>query len=576
MGSWSWRRRALVGAGVLAVLWVLTATYLLVDARSAMDDGAVALRSVRSRSDLRGLTGDATSRALARAEDRFDDGARRLDHPVLGPLRVLPVASRHLAASRRLAHAARDGTEVARDAIGDLDDLVARPHRSGTQRTALLRDLAAMARKADRRLDTVDPGSGHDLVGPLGAAVERLRADLADARLGARRTAAVSESLATVLDGPRPFLLLGSNNAEMRNGGGMFLSAATLHLDRGRMDLGEVSPAAEIVLPEGSVPARGDMASNWPWLEPGRDLRNLQLTADFPQSAELAAANWEATSVGEPVAGVLAVDVDGIRALLRVVGAVEVDGVRYQADTVREELLREQYRRFEGGRRDRRDQLGQVARAVFDRLERGRWDVDDLATELVDAVAGRHLLVWAGDDDVQRAFRDAGADGHLSERSLSVALLNRGAEKLDSWLSTTTEVSTTPAGRGRRRLTIRYRIVNDAPAEGPAYLVGPNLDGLAVGDHRGLVVANLPAGATDVTLRGARTFLDGGDGPTRVVGGELTLRRGQTANVTVTATLPAAVDRLVLEPSARIPRTEWVVEGRRYGRDRRRTVTFRP
>ncbi len=68
----------------------------------------------------------------------------------------------------------------------------------------------------------------------------------------------------------------------------MFLSAATLGFDQGRLELGDVRPTQELVLPPGSVPVTGDLAANWPWLDPGRDLRNLGLTADFPQSAALA------------------------------------------------------------------------------------------------------------------------------------------------------------------------------------------------------------------------------------------------------------------------------------------------
>ena len=36
------------------------------------------------------------------------------------------------------------------------------------------------------------------------------------------------------------------------------------------------------------MPASGDLAANWPWIDAGRDLRNVGLTADFPQSAALA------------------------------------------------------------------------------------------------------------------------------------------------------------------------------------------------------------------------------------------------------------------------------------------------
>ena len=360
----------------------------------------------------------------------------------------------------------------------------------------------------------------------------------------------------------------------MRNGSGMALSAAELSFDQGRMRLGDVRPTADLVVPADTVPGPAGLAANWPWIDTGRDLRNVGLTADFPQSAALAVENWKAVPGGGEVGGVILIDVDGIRSLLRVVGPVEVDGVRYTADNVRGELLRKQYARFDGDRAGRRDQLGDVARAIFDRLEAGRWRLEDLATELSDAVQGRHLLVWSTDSKAADAWRAVHADGHLEDRTVSVGLLNRSATKADSWIDASVDVSSSAREDGRRELTLTTTIENRVPGSGPAYLVGPNVAGLEAGDHTALAVVNLPAGTTDVAMSGAEVFLEGGDGPTVVVGGKVTVRRGDRATVTVRALLPAGVDRVVLEPTARIRPTTWRVDGVEVGRDRRRTVVL--
>jgi hypothetical protein len=583
LGRWS-RRRWLVTVGLAVALaalgWAAIATFLVLGARHDLDAGAERLRAVRRQATIAGLVSPATRARLAAAEHDFERARRRLGSTWLAPVRMVPVASRQLRAATRLADTSRRGAAVARVTLADLDALTRAPHRTGPQRLAVLDDLGALARRTRARLGALDPGSTRGLLGALGGAID----DLADERERAidavDQLGQVSGALREVLAGPRPYLLLGANNGEMRAGSGMYLSAAELALGGGRMRLGEVAPTADLVLPEGSVPVTGDLAANWPWLDPGRDLRTLGLTADFPQSARLALRSWSAVRAAHPTldvghgppVGVMVLDVDAIRSLLRVVGPVEVDGVRYTADTVRGELLREQYRRFADDRAARRDQLGAVARAVFDRLEAGRWSFTDLATELADAVAGRHLLAWSADADQARAWRAAGVDGHLAGDSLSAALVSRSATKLDSWLDTSLEVASVPDSGHRRRVTLTYRIEDRAPGSGPAYLVGPAVEGLAAGDHRGLVVVNLPAGTTEVVARGGRTFLQGGDGPTVVVGAEVTVRRGRTATVTVTALLPAGLDHLAVEPSARIPRTRLTVDGRTWERDRRRTV----
>lgn len=567
------RRRGIVlGSLAVVVLWLVVAGWLLADARSSMESGRQRLEGVRAGATPSSLLEPGTGAALARAQDDFDHARSRLRSPVLTPLRVLPVAGRHLRAADRVVRSARGSAALAIVAVEDLQALADRPLPAGPGRVAALDDLADIVAATSAGLEELDPGSPDALVGPLADAVEALARERQETLRGLDHAESATRALSGVLAGPTPYLLIGANNAEMRAGSGMFLSAATLGFDQGRLELGDVRPTQELVLPPGSVPVTGDLATNWPWLDPGRDLRNLGLTADFPQSAEVAAANWAKVPGGAEVGGVIVVDVDALRALLRVVGPVEVGGVRYTADTVRGELLREQYRRFDD-RAARRDQIGEVAKEVFRRIEAGDWELDQLATALVDAVQRRHLLVWSSDPEVQEAWRTAGADGRLQDRSVAVSLVNRGAEKLDSYLDVTGRLTSSgPEQGGRVRVDLTYTVRNGAPASGPPYLIGPNIAGMEAGEHRAIVVVNLPAGTTEVTLEGARPTLEGGDGPTVVAAGELSLKRGATAVVEVSALLPAGLTQIVLEPSARVPATVWEVDGATYELDRRRTL----
>jgi hypothetical protein len=565
------RRQLLAAVGSVVVVWSAIALWQLAAGVLALRAGSQDLRAVRREATVEQLLEPSTAERLDDASAHFAEADDRVSGPLLAPMRVLPIVGRHVQAVDRLAEAGEDGAAIATDALAELQALAERPTSGGPDRIETLRDLAELGDAAAVDLDAIDPGPSDALVGLLGEAVAEVADQRTQAAEAGRRLADTSRQLATLLEGPEPYLLLGANNAEMRAGTGMYLSAAELRFDDGRLALGDVRPTAELVLPEGAVPVDGDLGANWGWLDPGRDLRQLGVSADLPQSAEVAVRTWAAIPGTEPVAGVIAIDVDGLRNLLRVVGPVEVDGVRYTADTVRGELLRQQYGRFDD-REERRDQLGAVARAVFERIEGGAWELPVLATQLSDAVAGRHLVVWSADPEAQEVWSDLGADGHLEDRSVSVALVNRSANKLDSWIETSADLATTRTTGGRRQLTVTYEIANTSPATGAPYVVGPNIEGLAAGDHRALVVVNLPAGSTDVRIEGARPFLEGGDGPTLVTAGEVTVPAGATATVTVTALLADGVDEIVLEPSARIPRTRWVVEGEAIDRDRRRTV----
>ena len=574
MRSWSRRRRVLTLVGVLLFGWGLVVAGLLISASLSLASGSDALQTVRAQASIDDLTSEATLRDLHGAEGDFDSAARRVGNPLVAPARLVPFVGRQIRGMDRLATSGRDGSEAAAAALDDVQDLSDGSQAGGPERVAMLRELERVADDLHGELAALDVGSASGLVGPLHEAVADAAHGQRSATRGAARLQAASGALADLFEGPDSYLLIGANNGEMRAGSGMFLSAAELHFEDGRAELGEVRPTADLVLPEGRVTATGDLQANWGWLDPGRDLRQLGVSADLPQSAETAVRTWEAIPGNGPVSGVIVIDVDGIRSLLRVVGPVEVDGVRYTSDNVRGQLLREQYRRYGDDRTERREQLGAVAKVIFERIEAGDWKLGALATQLTDSVAARHLMVWSADDPLQGTWNDLGADGHLEPSSLAVNLINRSANKLDSWIDTTADVDTERRADGTTALTLTYRITNRSTGEGARYVVGPNIDGIGAGDHRGLVVANLPAGARDVTMDGAKVFLQGGDGPTAVVGGEITIPAGGTATVTVTAVLPKGLDRLVLEPSARIPRTHWVVDGDALDRDRRTTVVL--
>ena len=181
-------------------------------------------------------------------------------------------------------------------------------------------------------------------------------------------------------------------------------------------------------------------------------------------------------------------------------------------------------------------------------------------------------MVWSVEPSHAEAWAGVGADGHLTDRSLSVALVNRGANKADSFVDTTLTVEVEPGTGDRQTITLTYEISNTTPPDGPTYVVGPNIEGMVAGEYRGIVVVNLPAGTTDVEIEGVRPTLSGLDGPTVVVGGEVTVASGGTTKVVVTAHLGRGVEEVTLEPSARIPRTRLVLGGREPTVDRRRTI----
>ena len=395
---------------------------------AAAHRGQQALDRAQRDRTYEALIDPATGALLDDAHDEFARGNDLLSNPVMSPFRFLPVLGRQLRAADRLTDNAADASEVARDTVDEVREMSEGPTPQGTERLRLLGRLATVVDDAHRRLEAIDIPDDEALVGP----VDNVRTTLADKRGeavdGLDRASKVLGSLQSLLDG-ETYLVWGANNAEMRAGSGMFLSATTLTTEGGHLDIGDVRPTNRLVLDEG-VETPPELAQNYPWLDTGKRLPQPRPVAASSRSRpEIASRMWPQVPKGEEVDGVLAVDAEALWHIMKVTGPVTVNGTTYTPKTVRYQLLNGQYKQFPKDQGDRTDQLGEVARAVFDELESGDWKVGKLATALIDSVAGRHLLLWSADEAEQAGWEAASADGSLQEESLAVSVLSRGCQQ---------------------------------------------------------------------------------------------------------------------------------------------------
>jgi hypothetical protein len=364
--------------------------------------------------------------------------------------------------------------------------------------------------------------------------------------------------VADVLTGPRRYLVLALNNAEMRAGAGMVLSAGELRTADGRFELSDVRSVDDFPVPPEAVPLTGDLAGRWGWLAPNREWRNLLLSPRFPESAALAAQMWVAAG-HDPVDGVLALDPVALKEILAATGPVAVDEREISADNVVQELLHDQYARFPAEEfAQRRDELGRVAQATFAAFSGGGWSATRLGPGLARAASGRHLLAWSPSPDAQTGWEAAGLDGSLSPDSLLVAVHNRGASKLDYLLPVTAQIELRPEGEDTV-VELRLALDSKASSAEPPYVLGPFTGlGAAEGEYLGILAVTIPENARDARIDGFPSLaVAGPDGPTRVIGAPIRVPALAHEQFTVRFTLPGGHGRLRVEPSARVPPTEW-------------------
>jgi hypothetical protein len=557
------RRRLLWALGALAAggVWAAAGALTLSRAASDIRAGTAAINRARASAELVDLAAGTPVADVRAAQASFERAHRRATSPVLLPVRLVPVIGRQLESVAALSGAASDVGQVILDTMLEGQRLLERTPTNHPERADLVRRLSVIAGDAGRRLDAVDLGPDVGLFGRLADARDQLATELGSLHDQVERGSVGAAGVAEMLTGPRRYLVFAANNAEMRAGSGMFLSVGELEIDNLGLRLVNMRSVVDVPVPKGAVPMDGDLADRWGWLAPNVEWRNLMTSPQFPESAELAARMWVAAG-NKPVDGVLAIDPVGLQALLSATGPVTVDGRGIDAGNVVGELLHDQYVRYASrARSDRREELGQIARAAFEALDTS--SVPNLAKAMTAAADGRHFMAWSSKPVQQAGWQALGVDGALRPDSLLLSVLNRGGNKLDQFLAVAGDLSFAPKGADTE-VTLKVTLTNNTPLSGePPYIAGedPNA-GVPQNVYLGILSVNVPGHAFDLRIDDASTFtVAGADGPTRVVGLQLRVDHQKSRTAVVRFTLPGDHGRLRVEPSARVPAITWTGPG---------------
>jgi uncharacterized protein DUF4012 len=553
--------------GVLLVFAVLGALTFF-EARRAQANVRSALReidSVRGSISLGDIEQDpgATLAPLERAHADLETAHSQLASPWILPVRGLPVIGRQLRAGITLADGASQVVGAAIDAVSTTVPLL---HDAAPSRLIETLDgLEAELSRVSERLDRVSLPPPSELVAPLRDADVELSTRVAEARSRVRQATDIVPTIRSTLGAttPRHYFLAVNNNAEMRGMGGMTLSYGILTFDHGRFSVDNVrssfdlrfAPVAPpIALPSGYAKAFG-------WLLPTQDVRNAGASALFPEVAPIIAQMYKARS-GNPVDGVISVDVVALQELVQVLGPVTVPQINevLSGNSTVDILLSKLYRDFPDDNETRREALGSAAKAVASRLDRGGFAYGEAATHLAQAVRERHVMMWSAVPGEQQSLDSSGLTGAFSKSAAPIlaAVENIGANKLDYYLSVSQDIDLSfqgPLVAGTLTVTISNPTMVD---DLPAYVVGPN-EGLAVdaGTYRALVSTWLPPGAVITSLRGdAAELFRGDDGgyPLSTSFAEIKIKERRTATVTFVLNV-GSVERdlpLLVLPQGRI------------------------
>ncbi|TKR24620.1 DUF4012 domain-containing protein [Cellulomonas hominis] len=534
------RRRVLIAVAVLLAAALLLGGWLAFRVYRA----GTALRDLQAtadgaRAEAGALDLPALEARLPGAQDAAARAADAVDDPVWRLAEHLPLVGDDL---RAVAVVATAADRLARDAAPDLltalgtvvgpGEEPARSVPAGWVDLAPVVDAAPAAARAASVVDglradlaTLDPDR---LVGPVAGPVAQLQGALDGASSSLSALGEVAAVLPDLLgaDGPRTYLLLSLNPAELRAQGGIVGAVAVLQVADGAVGL--VGQRSTVDLPELAVPALPLSSAEAALYgdRPGRWVQDSVLVPDFPRAAALAAAFWQ-QSTGQAVDGVLATDPVVVADLLSATGrTVQADGAELGGDTLLRALLRDAYLAY-GDPRSGDAFYAQVATAAFGVLRDAAADpaaARVAGQALLDAVDERRVSLWSADPAEQAVLAGTPLGGAFLSGdavtptgrvggAVGVFLDDATAGKLDFDLAATVTVTMQGCGTADPTARVDLRLDYRPPADVAGY------PAQVLGDGR----SGVPAGwlATNVSFWSAR---DGRVGPVSrdgaVVGGQ--------------------------------------------------------
>jgi len=269
-------------------------------------------------------------------------------------------------------------------------------------------------------------------------------------------------------DGPRTYLVLFQNNAEIRATGGNPAASSILVVDNGRMELKEQADSMEFYAAGLAGESFVDLPESTLSLYPGTFTRYSQdytFTPDFPTTARLFEALWDRTD-GSRFDGVISIDPVVLSHMLEVTGPVGLpDGEQITADNAVKLVLSDAYQRFgdlgDNGRSSDAF-FAQVSSSVFSRLTSGQWNPIAMFDQLSRSAQEQRINMWFADDQAQALVNEIGLDGGLradnsTSTQLGIYLNDYSVGKLEYHLAT--EVAAT-CNADARTVTVTMNMHN--------------------------------------------------------------------------------------------------------------------
>jgi hypothetical protein len=453
---------------------------------------------VAAKGDLLAGKLDDALQSFNRANDSFIMASSDAGSPLLAIAGAIPVLGRTpdtvrviSEAGQLVAQAGEEITQTLRDLPQGLDSLAPTRGRIPIETLSDLEPGVSRASLLVRgALRSVKETSGSFLFAPVAGARAQALTQLDDLDRALSSATLLLRGAPAFLgaDEPVSYFFGAQNPAELRGTGGLMGAFSILAIDDGRLSFSPFQPIQTLPnLGTGAIePPSREFAKNYNAFGGAGFWLNLNMTPDFPTAASAIEHLYRANT-GQRVNGVIVADPYALKGLLGATGPVRI---RKLATTVTSGNVvaytsNQAYAQFASSSQ-RKEVLGDVARAVFGRFMSADTPAPDAVRALAQTVGGGHLQISTS-GDFQRGLRTAGADGALRGEGgdfLDIAVNNGGGNKVDYYADRSVTYSVRLGADGTALADANVRIGNNAPTSGePQYVIGPFVGASGAGEN---------------------------------------------------------------------------------------------
>jgi hypothetical protein len=307
----------------------------------------------------------------------------------------------------------------------------------------------------------------------------------------------------------RRYLLLIQNNAESRATGGIPGALAVLEVDKGKLALVGQTSATDLGAMSPTIPVEPEQQLIYS-ARLGKFMQDVNLTPDFPTSAETALSMWK-QKTGDNLDGVISIDPVALSYLLNATGPVqlnpdvrEVIGSRLPTELSARNVVKTLLSDVYSDIADPKMQdiyFADVAKELFSALSAGKSNASQLISGVTRATDEGRIMLWSAHQEEQSVIGKYAVGRSITGPSTSPAqfgvYFNDGTgAKMDYYVKRTVQLIEACPANGYAEVKVRVTSTNTAPKDAattlPEYVTGGGVFGVPAGSVQTNITAYGP------------------------------------------------------------------------------------